>query len=119
MATSSILTQILSLINLGQSLPQAVESAAPGADPAFWQKAVARHQANPTPKKAKKSKSAGRKPGKRFANTVLFDLSYAEKQTKRRTATMAELVTRVNSSDEEARSILLTTNGETHILEVR
>lgn len=102
---SNILAQILSLINLGRSLPQAIDTIIPGADPAFWQKVIARYQANLAPKKSSrksKSSSRSRKPGKRFASSVPFVLSFAEKQTERRTAVTAELVGRVNGKSEES-----------------
>jgi len=95
MATQ-ILQQILSLINLGQSLPQAVEAVVPGADVAYWQRQVARQEA-PTPTKSKRKSSkrpATGKASKRF-NYAAQVAGYA----------MAELVERVNGG--ETRSILV------------
>lgn len=89
---SSILTQILSLINLGQSLPQAVETVVPGADVTYWQRQIARQDA---PKQAKpKRKSSKRsytpKPSKKS--------QYARMQSVLARST-AELVERVNGGE--------------------
>lgn len=92
MASTPILTQILSLINLGQSILQAVETVVPGADPAFWQMVVNRHLTNPNPKKAKKQtkRSATRKASKKS--------NYAKMQSALAWST-AELVERVNGGE--------------------
>jgi hypothetical protein len=102
----SILQQVTQLINTGSSLEQAIAAIIPGADLTIWQRRVAQ-AANP-PKKAKKNSrrrsSGSGQPSKRtnYASQVL-SRGYA----------MAELTTRANT-----RSILVTANGQTSVLEV-
>jgi len=106
MATT-ILTQIVSLINSGHSLAAAVESVVPGADVATWERHIAR-QAAPTPAKPKRKSSkrtSTGQPSKRF--------NYAAEVAARGYA-MAELVERTNG-----RSILVNLpGGAVSVLEV-
>ena len=106
---STILQQILALINTGSTVQQAIDQVVPGADPSYWQHLVKRHQAQVSqpqrkPRKRTTSKRSNGQPRKRFNYAAqVLSLGYA----------MAELTERVNS-----RSVHPTANDDTSILEV-
>lgn len=99
---SKILTQILDLINTGHTLPQAVEATVPGADPAYWQQVVKRHESKPaaSPQKSSKKSNSRKSSGRTMRTVIRFDLSFAEKTTTKTNRATAELVARENGKEE-------------------
>lgn len=121
MATTTILQQILSLINNGSTLEQAVEATIPGADADYWRKRIKREQSGQQPPKKSPKKSSSRPSRRRTLRTsVPFVPSSAERQAQRTGRATAELTRRVNeAADSETSAILLNICGQFRILEVR
>jgi hypothetical protein len=104
-----ILTQILDLINTGQSVAQAVETVIPGADVATWERHIARAQTTPAPAKPQKKQQNRRRSSgskKSFAASSVLALSGAERQGRKQAEATVELIERKNG-DGESRAILV------------
>lgn len=122
MATKTILSQILDLINSkGFSVEEATASVVPGADADYWRKRIKREQSGQQPPKKSPKKSTSRPSRRRTLRTsVPFVPSSAERQAQRTGRATAELTRRVNeAADSETSAILLNICGQFRILEVR